>query len=362
MPIAVRKGAGVETSRARGRAKRSTTVRSVMVDAGGTILVTGARGFIGPYMVRQLLRTTQQTIVAVDVKPVDPASDYPPQVVELALNLADEAAVKSLFIDHRIVRIFDLASNAETGGMAEDYRINLTMTSHICAMVKTHDVERLIFFSTCFVHRKEDELPAGDDDYAPVEAYGASKVESERHIRATLPADRWLVVRPTYVWGAGSNRFANGLLYRIAKGQMLLSSDRSIHRHYGHASTVCGQAAELADADPRETAGRVYYLSDPWMPLREFGNVAAHNIPGSKITHVPTRLIRALGVLGGLAGRSGIAFPINPMQARELTSSFPIPLERTLRLTRTRVDLDAAMAETTAWAREATAGWTSKAT
>ena len=333
-----------------------------MTDSAGTILVTGARGFIGPYMVRQLLRTTQLTIVAADVKPIDPASHYPAQVVQSALNLADEAAVERLFIDHSIVRIFDLASNAETGGTEEDYRVNLTMTRLICAMVKANDVERLIFFSTCFVHRKKDELPASDDDYAPLEAYGASKVASERHIRATLPAHKWLVVRPTYVWGAGSKRFANGLLYRIAKRQMLLPSDRSILRHYGHASTVCGQAAELADADPSRTAGRVFYVSDPLLPLREFGDVAAHNIPGSKIRLVPTRLIRALGMLGGLAASSGIAFPINPMQARELTSNFPIPLDRTLSLTQTRVDLDAAMAETTAWARQATAGWTSKAT
>ena len=333
-----------------------------MTDADGTILVTGARGFIGPYMVRELLRTTQKTILAVDVKPIDSVGDYPARIIELELNMADEDAVRILFADHSIVRVFDLASNAETGGVADDYRINLTMTRHICAMVEAYDVERLIFFSTCFVHRKENQLPEGDDDYAPLEAYGESKVASERHIRATLPTNKWLLVRPTYVWGAGSSRFANGLLYRIAKGQMLLPSDHSILRHYGHASTVCGQAAELADASPGETAGRVYYLSDPLLPLREFGDVAAHNIPGGKITHVPRRLIRALGVLGGLAGRSGISFPINPMQARELTSNFPIPLERTLDLTRTRVDLDVAMAETTAWAREATAGWTSKAT
>ena len=332
-----------------------------MVDADGTILVTGARGFIGPYMVRQLLGTTRQTILAADVRPPDPSSDYPPQVVELALDLSDEAAVERLFVDHRIVRIFDLASNAETGGSSEDYRVNLIMTRHLCAMVKARDVERLIFFSTCFVHRKEDQLPASDDDYAPLEAYGASKVESERHIRATLPADKWLVVRPTYVWGSGSNRFANGLLYRIAKGQMLLPSDRSILRHYGHASTVCGQAAELADADSSQTAGRVFYVSDPLLPLREFGDIAAHNIPGSRITHVPARLIRALGALGGLVGRLGLAFPINPMQARELTTNYPLPLDHTLSLTQTRVDLEAAMAETTAWAREATVSWTNEA-
>jgi nucleoside-diphosphate-sugar epimerase len=342
--------------------ERSTTARFVMADAGGTILVTGARGFIGPYMVRQLLRTTRQTILAVDVKPVEPASDYPPQVVQLASNLADEVAVQRLFVDHRIVRIFDLASNAKTGGSAEDYHVNDCMTRHLCAMVKAHDIERLIFFSTCFVHRKANELPASDDDYSPLEAYGASKVDSERHIRTTVPADKWLVVRPTYVWGAGSHRFANGLLYRIAKGQMLLPSDHSIVRHYGHVSTVCGQAAELADADSGKTAGRVFYVSDPPLPLREFGDVAAHNIPGSKITHVPAHLIRALGALGGLAAGLGIAFPINPMQARELTTNFPLPLDRTLSLTHTRVDLEAAMAETTTWAREATAGWTGKAT
>jgi hypothetical protein len=47
----------------------------------------------------------------------------------------------------------------------------------------------------------------------------------------------------------------------------------------------------------------------------------------------------------------GISPPITSVQARELTTSFPVPIQRTLDIVRDRTDLRVAAEDTVAWAK-----------
>jgi nucleoside-diphosphate-sugar epimerase len=219
------------------------------------------------------------------------------------------------------------------------------------AAIEAGSVRRYIFFSTQFVFRRPGVAPRGEDDYAPAEPYGASKVECERLIRRTLDRDRYLILRPTYVWGPGLTRFRDGLLYRVAKGQMLIGSDPRIARYYGYVKTVAAQAAAFARLELGDVAERVFYLTDDAVPLRTFCAALSAALGRGGVVEVATPVIRALGWVGAALESLGLRAPINAMQARELTTSFPVPAGRTLELTGERTDLAAAAAETVAWAR-----------
>jgi nucleoside-diphosphate-sugar epimerase len=269
---------------------------------------------------------------------------------EVVLDIRDRAGLEAVGRQTRFDVVFDLASRTEVGLPKADYQWNLEATKSMLSFISHFDIPRYFFFSTQFVYRTPDRAPANETDFHPVDDYGASKVESELAIRATLPSDRFLILRPTYVWGPGLTRFRDGLLLRLAKGQLLLSSDPSFVRYYGYVRTVCQQAISLATMDNHHTHN-VYYLSDDAIDLQTFCDALRTALGKGKAIQVPSTFIRMLGRAGHVLAGLGLPSPINAMQARELTTNFPIPIERTLDLVPARTDLAAAAAETVAWAK-----------
>jgi nucleoside-diphosphate-sugar epimerase len=314
-------------------------------------LVTGGRGFIGAHLVRLLSRQGRE-VVSVDLVDATTGSHATPGVHEVVADVRDHAAISGLLKSHVVDTVYDLASFTEVRLSAVAYRRNIDQTRSMVDCVKQAAVRRYLFFSTQFVFRKPDRPPASDEDYAPGEEYGASKVASEKLIRESLPAGQWLILRPTYVWGPGLLRFRDGLLYRLAKGQFMAPRDRSIHRYYGYVGTVVRQAMALAEMPLGKLDHSLYYVSDDAINLTELCDAFTRAMGTGRVREVPTTIIRTLGLVGDLLERAGLPTPINSMQATEITTNYPIPLDRTLSLVGERVNLDEAARETMKWAME----------
>jgi nucleoside-diphosphate-sugar epimerase len=314
------------------------------------VLVTGGRGFIGAHLVRLLSRRGRE-VVSVDIADAT-GSHSAAGVHEVVADVRDRAAIADLLKTHRVDMVYDLASFTEAGLSAAAYRRNVDQTHSMVDCVKEAAVRRYVFFSTQFVFRKADCLPASDEDYAPGEEYGASKVVSEKLIKESLPAGQWLIVRPSYIWGPGLRRFRDGLLYRLAKGQFMIPGDRSIRRYYGYVGTVVRQATALAEMPSGKLGHSVYYVSDDAIHLLELCDALIGAMGSGRAIEVHPAIIRALGLAGDLLLRIGMRSPISSLQARELTTNYPIPLDRTLSLVGERVKLDEAACETVKWAME----------
>ena len=317
-------------------------------DKRGAILVTGGRGFIGAHLVR-LLSCQGRDVVSVDISGVV-VSQVVPGVHEVVADVRDRTAIAALLKIHRVDTVFDLASFTEAGLNELAYRRNLDQTCSMVDCIKDSAVRRYIFFSTQFVFRSANILPKSDEDYAPSEEYGASKVKSEKHIRQSLPAGQWLIVRPSYVWGPGLARFRDGLLSRLAKGQLMIPCDRSIRRYYGYVGTVIRQAQALSEIPSENLAYSVYYLSDDAIHLSELCHALIDAMETGRAVQVHATLIKFFGVVGDFLLRAGIKAPISSLQAKELTTNYPIPIDRTLGLVREGVGLVEAARETVNWA------------
>lgn len=313
------------------------------------VLVTGGRGFIGRRLVQHLVGRENKLIVSADMLPAGPTDDAS-RVVEIEIDIRDRERLREVFEYFNISTVFDLASITEVRLPRNAYASNIEMTRSIVDCVRQFDVKKYIFYSTQFVFRKAAALPANDRDYYPINAYGESKIDSEELIRSELSQDRWLILRPTYIWGKGNRRFRDGFLYRLANRQLILPTAHDVLRYYGYVDTICAQAATLAALPFDNQASQVFYLSDKPISMKTFCEYFIMALGMGRFWQLPTFSLRVLGSVGDILQSVALPFPINKLQANEMTRDYPVPIERTLAITGTITDYQCAAATVAAWA------------
>jgi nucleoside-diphosphate-sugar epimerase len=273
-----------------------------------------------------------------------------PRVIDIEIDVRDRDKLFDVFTKFEISTVVDLASITEVNLPKSEYVPNLEMTQAMVECVLKFNVDKYVFYSTQLVFRKEGALPASDQDYCPVDDYGESKIQSERWIQKSLPEDRRLILRPTYIWGEGHRRFRDGFLYRLARGQMMLPTAGNVLRYYGYVGTICEQTAILAAHTFSELPSRTFYLSDEPILMRKFCEYFITALGRGRIWSIPGAALRALGRFGDSAEAIGIPFPIRSLQANEMTRNYPVPVEATLAITRTSTDYRRAAAAVVTWA------------
>jgi UDP-glucose 4-epimerase len=164
------------------------------------IALTGATGFIGQYLLRELpkrgyrLRALlrRPSAVSLDCASAVIGDIARPQNMAAALADAD-AVIHSAGIAHRM-----------SGTPEDDYRVfNTESTIGLAQAAQRAGVRRFVFLSSiraqCGASAEEvqtEDLPPRPDD-----AYGASKLAAERGL-AALELD-WVALRPVAVYGPG---------------------------------------------------------------------------------------------------------------------------------------------------------------
>ena len=74
---------------------------------------------------------------------------------------------------------------------------------------------RIVHFSTDYVFDGRKEIPYGEaDETAPLNVYGASKLEGERFLQAL--SDRWLLIRTAWLYGRNGKNFVKTILEKAA--------------------------------------------------------------------------------------------------------------------------------------------------
>lgn len=313
-----------------------------------TVLVTGGRGFIGSYLVKKLVREGLK-VVSLDLVPAWDENE--PLLTEVEVDLRDTGELRKVFEAYTFDCIYDLASFTEVGLSYGSYRRNVDATESIISVLADYPDCKYIFYSTQFVHRRPGLLPATDEEYHPIEPYGASKVESEKVIRSRLPLSQFLILRPTYIWGAGLERFKAGLIKNLLKRRMLISSDPKLRRSYGYVETVAEQTFKFSCLCFADLPHKVYYITDAPIAMKDFCDELLKALNGGAYRQVPTPVLRLMGAAGELMSRLGLPAPIRAVQARELTTDFPVPYERTLDITKSVTDYQTAMRDVAIWAK-----------
>lgn len=169
------------------------------------ILITGASGFIGSFIVEEALRRGFETWAAVRATSSRRyLQDSRIHFVEL--DLQDEKKLTEQLRPHRFDYIVHAAGVTKCSNPEEFFRVNRDGTAHLFHAVKSlaMPVERVVFLSSLSVfgaiHEQQPYTPITDADQPqPNTCYGRSKLEAERAARDSgLPV---VILRPSGVYG-----------------------------------------------------------------------------------------------------------------------------------------------------------------
>ncbi len=175
------------------------------------VLVTGATGFIGQWLVRRLVEIGAEIWAGVyPGEAPERISDLPVQVKRVPLDMQDAESVRRAVQDSAPDVLFHLAAIGVADSGVDPslaLAINAGGTVHLLEALRKQDVQRVVLVGTCYEYGAREAFE-GDDCAScldPFNAYAASKVAAwafgRMYWRAHgLPV---ITVRLFQVYGAG---------------------------------------------------------------------------------------------------------------------------------------------------------------
>jgi len=160
---------------------------------GHKVVVTGAGGFIGGHLVRDLAHGGASKICAVDIKPLGEWYQITPGVANLCLDLKDKENCYQAAAGADSV--FQLAADMGGMGFIENNRalcmLSVLINTHMLMAAKDLGVQRFLYASSACVYngdkqKNPDVLPLKEEDAYPAlpeDGYGWEKLFSERMCR-----------------------------------------------------------------------------------------------------------------------------------------------------------------------------------
>jgi len=267
------------------------------------VLVTGAGGFLGLYLVEQLVARGDRVRAF--------CRGRYPQLDQLGVeivrgDLRDPAAIAAACRDIEVVH--HVASVAGVWGAWDHfYGINVLGTQNLLAGCRQHGVSRLVYTSSPSVTFDGSEQ-CGIDESAPYPRrwlchYAHTKALAEQAVLAAHD-DRLLrtcAVRPHLIWGPRDNHLIPRLLDRARQGQLRIVGDGKNQIDMIYVENAALAQIQAADAllPGSPVGGRAYFISQgepvscwPW--INEI--LALAGIP-PVTRRVPSRIAYAAGAL-----------------------------------------------------------------
>jgi nucleoside-diphosphate-sugar epimerase len=197
------------------------------------ILVTGATGFTGGALARELVRRGHQVRTLVrDPKRGEALQKLGVELVEGNLVRPDEVrrAVAGCEIVYHIAALYREARHADD----TYHRVNVDGTENVMQACLSEGVSRVVHCSTVGVHGNV-QAPADENaPFGPLDVYQESKLEGELLARRYIDQGlKGCIFRPVGIHGPGDTRFLK-LFRTIARGtfRMIGSGDIFYHMTY----------------------------------------------------------------------------------------------------------------------------------
>lgn len=185
------------------------------------ILVTGAAGYIGSHVVKQLLEETSYEIVIIDnistgfeatINTLKSLDNSNTRIKFYNQDLSDWNKVENIFKENNIKEIIHFAAFSQVAESMKDplkyYNNNTVNTTNLLKIANSYGVTKFIFSSTAAVYGEvsSDNIPIKESLITtPINPYGSSKLFSESIIKdvASINSNfKYVILRYFNVAGA----------------------------------------------------------------------------------------------------------------------------------------------------------------
>ena len=173
------------------------------------VLLTGGTGFVGGSVLNRLCRDGMEVVVCSRAKAMNAASGVRHlSVAGLDSNTDWKPALDGIEVVIHCAARVHVMHDESSDPLAEFRQVNVEGTLNLARQAATAGVRRFIFISSIKVNGEgtAPSLPyQADDDPAPLDPYGISKMEAEQGLRA-LAAETGMevvIIRPVLVYGPG---------------------------------------------------------------------------------------------------------------------------------------------------------------
>ncbi len=272
----------------------------------GKTLVTGASGFIGRRLVRQLVECGQRVRI-VCRHPESLMRDHGPRIEVVRGDILDRGAVRRAM--DGVGTVFHLAgcARAWSRNPNEFHDVNVTGTELLLDEASRAGIDRVVHVSTVLT------LPRLTrswllDHTRHATAYERTKLEGERLVQSYVAAGGdAVIVHPTRVYGPGPLSDANGVTKMIAlylAGRFRVRvADGDVMGNYAHVHDV---ARGMILAARRGQSGAHYVLGGENASIRELFDLVVE-LTGVRRWMLAVRPAAAIGVghLSEFWGRLG---------------------------------------------------------
>lgn len=293
------------------------------------VLVTGASGLIGGWVVERLLKEKIETI-GLDLLPQSvAASNY----VHYRGSILNALFLKSTFSKTSPDAVIHLAARVDLNGRrAEDYPENIEGVKNIVSAIRgTRSIQRVLYTSSQLVCRV-GHVPCSNTEYCPDTPYGESKVLTEQIVREHDSGGVvWCVVRPTSVWGPGMSRHYQRMLDLIRRGHYFHCGHGKLYKSYAYAGNIAFQYYKLLQAPVVAVGHKMFYLAD-YQPLslRDYTNDLARELGARTIPTMPLSVARIMAKVGDIVEKvTGRSFPFNSFRLKNILTEYVFDLRPT---------------------------------
>ncbi len=203
------------------------------------ILVTGATGFIGRHLVKELLKNDKDVVFCL-VRNLKRAEFLKSLGAKLIVaDIVDKGSLKNIGTP-LIDEVFHCAAHVSGKNSSLLYKTNIEGTRNVCELAYRLKVKRLMHTSSIAVVSGNPQIPLTEDlPYAATNCYGTSKVEAEKIVlqyrEKGLPA---VIVRPPIVYGEDEPH-ALGILLKFLRYRLLpLLNQGKVKLHLGYIENI----------------------------------------------------------------------------------------------------------------------------
>ncbi len=242
---------------------------SADVERASSVVVTGAGGWLGRNLLRELAAQGRDRIRCLVQTPAEAAlaEVVSPAIDPVVGDVRDPAAVMALFDGMSGATVFHAAAVIHpTARVRELFDVNVGGTAHVLDGARRSVAGRVVHLSSNSpfgANATPQDRFTEDSATSPYLGYGASKLEAENlvrraHDRGDVEA---VVLRPPWFYGPHQPERQTQWLRTVRRGRFPLVGDGTNQRSMVFTGNLVHgmQRAEVASAAP----GRAYWIADP---------------------------------------------------------------------------------------------------